>query len=64
MVERTDGLRLQVDFGHEQTALIHVWQVVKDRDDTADPTILSLSPFGLPRHGLPSCSSIMHPIWS
>jgi len=24
-----DGLRLQVDFGHEQTALIQEWQVVK-----------------------------------
>ena len=27
--EQTDGLRLQVDFGHEQTALIYEWQVVK-----------------------------------
>jgi hypothetical protein len=26
----TDGLRLQVDFGFEQAALIHAWQVVKD----------------------------------
>jgi hypothetical protein len=25
IVEETDGLRLQVDFGHEQTALIHEW---------------------------------------
>jgi hypothetical protein len=30
VIEHTDGLRLQVDFGHEQTALIHEWQVVKD----------------------------------
>jgi hypothetical protein len=30
IVEHTDGLRLQVDFGHEQTALIHEWQVVED----------------------------------
>jgi len=30
IVEDKDGLRLQVDFGHEQTALIHVWQVVRD----------------------------------
>jgi hypothetical protein len=30
VIEHTDGLRLQVDFGHEQTALIHDWQVVKD----------------------------------
>jgi len=29
IVEQTDGLRLQVDFGNEQTALIHEWQVVK-----------------------------------
>ena len=25
-----DGLRLQVDVGNEQTALIHEWQVVKE----------------------------------
>lgn len=30
VIEQTDGLRLQVDFGNEQTALIHEWQVVKD----------------------------------
>jgi hypothetical protein len=30
IIERTDGLRLQVDFGHEQTALIELWQVVSD----------------------------------
>lgn len=30
IVEHTDGLRLQVDFGNEQTALIHEWQIVKD----------------------------------
>jgi len=33
VVEQADGLRLQVDFGHEQTALIHdihEWQVVPD----------------------------------
>jgi hypothetical protein len=28
VIENTD-LRLQVDFGHEQTALIYAWQVVK-----------------------------------
>jgi hypothetical protein len=28
VIEQTEGTRLQVDFGHEQTALIHVWQVV------------------------------------
>ena len=30
VVEPTDGLPLQVDFGNEQTALIHEWQVVKN----------------------------------
>jgi len=30
VVEYTEGARLQVDFGHEQTALIHEWQVVKE----------------------------------
>jgi hypothetical protein len=30
IVQDTDGLRYQVDFGHEQTALIHEWQVVKE----------------------------------
>ena len=29
-VERTDGLHLQVDFGNEQTALIHEKQVIRD----------------------------------
>ena len=29
IVEHTDGPRLQVDFGHEQTALIQMWQVVE-----------------------------------
>ena len=30
VLEQTDGIRLQVDFGHDQTALIESWQVVKD----------------------------------
>jgi hypothetical protein len=30
IIPQTDGLRLQVDFGLEQAALIHVWQVVDD----------------------------------
>jgi hypothetical protein len=30
VIDSSDGLRLQVDFGYEQTALIHEWQVVKD----------------------------------
>jgi len=31
IIETTSGLRLQVDSGHEQTALIHEWQVVKEK---------------------------------
>ena len=30
VIEHTDRLKLQVDFGHEQTALIEEWQVVKE----------------------------------
>jgi hypothetical protein len=30
VIPHTNGLRLQVDCGNEQTALIHEWQVVKD----------------------------------
>ena len=30
VIEQTDGVRLQVDFGNEQTALIHEWQVVPE----------------------------------
>jgi len=30
VIEETDGLKLQIDFGHEQTALIHARQVVED----------------------------------
>ncbi len=29
VIERTDGKRLQVDFGKDETALVHLWQVVK-----------------------------------
>jgi hypothetical protein len=29
VIERTDGKRLEVDFGKDETALIHLWQVVK-----------------------------------
>jgi hypothetical protein len=28
-IERTDGKRLQVDFGKDETALIYLWQVVE-----------------------------------
>jgi hypothetical protein len=31
VIESTEGLQLQVDFGHEQTAIIHEWQVVKEQ---------------------------------
>jgi hypothetical protein len=30
VIDHTDGLRLQVDFGHEQTALIYEWRVVRN----------------------------------
>jgi hypothetical protein len=30
VIERTDGLHLQVDFGYDQTALIEEWQVVQE----------------------------------
>jgi len=29
IVEHTDGLRLQVDFGKDETALIREWQIIK-----------------------------------
>jgi transcription antitermination factor NusG len=30
VIENTDGVRLQVDFGHDETALIRASQVVED----------------------------------
>jgi hypothetical protein len=30
IIERTDGKRLQVDFGKDETALIYLWQVVEE----------------------------------
>jgi hypothetical protein len=29
VIHDSDGLKLQIDFGHEQTALIDRWQVVE-----------------------------------
>jgi hypothetical protein len=29
IIERTDGKRLQVDFGKDETALVHLWQVIE-----------------------------------
>jgi hypothetical protein len=29
VIERTDGKRLQVDFGKDGTALVHLWQVIE-----------------------------------
>ncbi len=29
VIENTDGKRLQVDFGKDETALVHLWQVVE-----------------------------------
>jgi hypothetical protein len=31
VVEATDGIRLQVDYGHEETALMHEKQVRKEQ---------------------------------
>ena len=28
IIDHTDGKRLQVDFGKDETALIHLWQIV------------------------------------
>jgi hypothetical protein len=30
VIETTEGLKLQVDFGHDETALIHEKQVMQD----------------------------------
>ena len=29
IIERTGGKRLQVDFGKDETALVHLWQVIE-----------------------------------
>lgn len=30
VIQHAGGTKLQIDFGHEQTALIDLWQVVQD----------------------------------
>ena len=30
LIQDRDGIKLQVDFGHDETALIEIWQVLKD----------------------------------
>jgi hypothetical protein len=30
VIERTDGKQLQVDFGHDETTLIELWQVLEN----------------------------------
>ena len=30
IINSTDGAKYQVDFGKDQTALVHEWQIVKD----------------------------------
>jgi hypothetical protein len=30
VVDTTEGIRLQVDFGYEETALVYDWQVVEE----------------------------------
>jgi len=29
VIDRTDGKQLQVDFGKDETALVHLWQIVE-----------------------------------
>jgi hypothetical protein len=41
IIERTDGKRLQVDFGEGETALVHLWQVVISSD--VDGLVLSVN---------------------
>jgi hypothetical protein len=40
VINRTDGQRLQVDFGKDETALIRSWQVIEKIEDS-----LNLKPF-------------------
>ena len=42
VIEKTDGTRLQVSFGHE-TALIYLWQVVKTKHAVGPRILLWLS---------------------
>lgn len=30
LIQDRDGIKLQVDFGHDETALIELWQVLED----------------------------------
>jgi hypothetical protein len=30
LVDTTEGTRLQVDFGYDETALVYLWQIVKE----------------------------------
>ena len=30
IIDSTEGVKYQVDFGFDQTVLIHEWQIVKD----------------------------------
>jgi hypothetical protein len=30
VIDSSDGVKYQVDFGFDQTALVHEWQIVKD----------------------------------
>lgn len=30
VIQHADGTKLQVDFGHDETALIELWQVVEE----------------------------------
>jgi hypothetical protein len=30
VIQHPDGMKLQVDFGHDETALVELWQVLED----------------------------------
>ena len=36
IVDTTEGVRLQVDFGKDETALVHLWQVRSSRAKGGD----------------------------
>jgi hypothetical protein len=30
VIQHPDGMKLQVDFGHDETALVELWQIIED----------------------------------
>jgi hypothetical protein len=43
IVDTTEGARLQVDFGYDETALVYEWQVVKTKHVVGPRILLWLS---------------------